>query len=114
MLNLKAYCDPGFSPNEQTTYLYMMNIQNCYEADGWTVLAGRALTNTPANTFCRAPGNLILYNVGYMHQKILIGIQKSHRDECHIITIQIFNFKIKLCKKFGSNNLFVDSICIPN
>jgi len=60
-LNADVFCDPGFSPNEETTWLFAMCVQNCYEAnEGWNVKLGRTLTNTPANTFCRY--NLLTFN----------------------------------------------------
>jgi xanthine dehydrogenase/oxidase len=59
----QIYCDAGFSPNEETTFLFLMNIQNCYDVEtGWSVLVGRTLTNTPANTFCRYSRRSFLSN----------------------------------------------------
>ncbi|XP_021947093.1 xanthine dehydrogenase/oxidase [Folsomia candida] len=50
------FCDPGYAPNETTSLLAMICMQNCYRANGWQITPGRALTDTPSNTYCRAPG----------------------------------------------------------
>ncbi|XP_035716520.1 indole-3-acetaldehyde oxidase [Folsomia candida] len=48
-------CDSGYTPNETTSYLAMICMQNCYRANGWEITSGRALTDTATNTYCRAP-----------------------------------------------------------
>jgi xanthine dehydrogenase/oxidase len=62
-LDVDATCDPGFSPNEETTRYFLPSVQNCYASDGWSVRLQRALTDTPANTFCRAPGTIQIYSL---------------------------------------------------
>ncbi|CAL8110877.1 unnamed protein product [Orchesella dallaii] len=51
------YCDPGFVANEPTSLYGMICFQSCYQANGWDIIPGVALTDTASNTYCRAPGS---------------------------------------------------------
>ncbi|ODM92327.1 Abscisic-aldehyde oxidase [Orchesella cincta] len=56
-LKAKIFCDPGYTGNEATSLFAMVCAQSCYRAVGWEVVPGKSLTNTPPNTYCRAPGS---------------------------------------------------------
>lgn len=49
--------DYGSSFNEPA-YLTTGFFGNCYESDTFNIIAKKAKTNTPSNTWCRAPGTL--------------------------------------------------------
>lgn len=49
--------DYGSSYNEPA-YLTTGFFSNCYESDSFRVIAKKAKTDTPSNTWCRAPGTL--------------------------------------------------------
>lgn len=56
-LTADLICDVGQSPNDASCWIGMFHMQNAYKAVGWTVDTHFVMTNTPSNTFCRAPGS---------------------------------------------------------
>lgn len=56
-LKMEIFCDPGCCSNEVTSLFAMITAQSCYKAMGWEITPGKALTNLPPNTYCRAPGS---------------------------------------------------------
>ncbi len=51
-------CDGGYAPNEPTVFVAVMHLQNVYKSAGWEIGTHFVATNTPSNTFCRAPGSI--------------------------------------------------------
>lgn len=50
------YQDHGCSENESVLAFTMGVISNCYDMSSWDIKAYSVVTDTPSNTFCRAPG----------------------------------------------------------
>ena len=59
-LNVTAICDQGAYGNERVDDAAVLMIQNCYQANGWTLTPGAVKTNTPPNTWVRAPGKALI------------------------------------------------------
>ncbi|XP_026467613.1 indole-3-acetaldehyde oxidase-like [Ctenocephalides felis] len=51
------YQDHGCSENESVLAFTMGVISNCYDMSSWDIKAYSVVTDTPSNTFCRAPGS---------------------------------------------------------
>lgn len=56
-VSLRIYCDSGFSYNESTADGAASRAKNCYIAKSWNIIPSAVLTNTPSNTYVRAPGS---------------------------------------------------------
>lgn len=57
-LKHKFYQDNGCSPNETISPLTLIHFKNCYDARRWYIEAHSVDTDTPSNTWCRAPGKV--------------------------------------------------------
>ena len=55
-VEMKIYCDCGYTFNESTSGTAAIHAQNCYAADSWRLEPSTVITDKPSNTFCRAPG----------------------------------------------------------
>jgi len=55
-VSANIYCDCGFTYNEATSYAAAAFAKNCYTSANWNIRPINVLTNTPSNTYCRAPG----------------------------------------------------------
>lgn len=55
-LESNIYCDVGAVSNEPTSLYGMICSQSCYQALNWNATPGVVTTDTPTNTYCRAPG----------------------------------------------------------
>ena len=53
---MKLFCDCGFTFNQSTVDGAASHAQNIYAADHWKVIPVAVVTNTPSNTYVRAPG----------------------------------------------------------
>ena len=77
-METEVYCDPGFSPNECTVGEGINFFQECYHSPWWDVKTFGVVTDTPSNTWCRAPGSTQVHVIGFaivikISNKILIG-----------------------------------------
>lgn len=52
----KIFCNTGSKAGEETAELSLSYLQSLYEAKDWQVTPVNISTNTPSNTWCRAPG----------------------------------------------------------
>ncbi|XP_045773786.1 xanthine dehydrogenase 1-like [Maniola jurtina] len=57
-VNCELYGDNGYIFNEPLLQLGLDAYNNCYNKESWNYKAYNAVTDTPSNTWCRAPGNL--------------------------------------------------------
>jgi xanthine dehydrogenase/oxidase len=57
-LNFNVICDCGAFTNEFVDNAVTQMFQSCYQAIGWTLERSRVSTNTPPNTYVRAPGSI--------------------------------------------------------
>lgn len=55
-LNYDIYNDNGCQFNELIIEIIMLNYFNCYNKDNWNFKCYSAITDTPSNTWMRAPG----------------------------------------------------------
>lgn len=55
-VGIKMYCDCGDNFNSPTVDMAKTFSQNCYHSEKWRVSPNAVLTNTPSNTYVRAPG----------------------------------------------------------
>jgi xanthine dehydrogenase/oxidase len=62
------YCDCGFTTNESTGSTAAEFAKNCYKAVAWNIVSSDVITNTPSNTYCRAPGTT---QVNYSKKRLL-------------------------------------------
>lgn len=68
------YEDIGCSLNENEAPLETMDaFINCYEDKTWYVQSNSVLTDTPSNTWCRAPGASTLYLFRLQNSKLNIN-----------------------------------------
>jgi xanthine dehydrogenase molybdopterin-binding subunit B len=56
-VDLRLYCDCGYRFNEATVDGAKRYAQNCYASENWQIVPNAVVTNTPSNTYCRAPGS---------------------------------------------------------
>ena len=56
-VGIRLYCDCGYRFNEATVDGASAFAQNCYRAGSWQIVPNAVVTNTPSNTYCRAPGS---------------------------------------------------------
>ncbi|KAJ8719472.1 hypothetical protein PYW08_011647 [Mythimna loreyi] len=56
-LNNVFYQDNGCSPNETISPITVNHFFNCYDSQRWYVEANSVATDTPSNTWCRAPSS---------------------------------------------------------
>ncbi|XP_011694376.1 PREDICTED: xanthine dehydrogenase/oxidase-like [Wasmannia auropunctata] len=57
-LDSKHWANSGCNFNDAQSFITVEAIQNgCYATDNWTLNAFEVLTDTPSNTFCRAPAS---------------------------------------------------------
>eukprot|EP00095_Tigriopus_kingsejongensis_P005797 maker-scaffold88_size394946-snap-gene-2.26 protein:Tk05797 transcript:maker-scaffold88_size394946-snap-gene-2.26-mRNA-1 annotation:"hypothetical protein DAPPUDRAFT_313254" len=54
---VKLYCDCGDNFNSPTVETARSFFQNCYHSENWRVIPNAVVTNTPSNTYARAPGS---------------------------------------------------------
>jgi len=62
-LSIKMYCDTGFTHNEQTVADAAKFLQNGYACPSWDVEGFAVKTDTPSNTYTRAPGTTQGHNI---------------------------------------------------
>ena len=55
-VDLKIVSDCGGNFNEGTAFFTASFAKNCYAAKSWKLTPLLAKTDTPSNTYCRAPG----------------------------------------------------------
>ena len=55
-VELDIICDCGCNFNEATTFFAAVRSKNCYNAKAWKLRPYYVKTDTPSNTYCRAPG----------------------------------------------------------
>jgi len=55
-LRAEIFCDLGFTANEPEHLIALNYIQNIYKVQNWEIKLATVITNTPTNTFMRAPG----------------------------------------------------------
>ncbi len=55
-VDIKIFCDCGYTTNEATANDAATFAQNCYASKAWNIEPSAVKTDTAANTFCRAPG----------------------------------------------------------
>ena len=48
--------DYGCTPNEPVFFHTAQFVKNCYDTKYWNINVNAAITDSPSNTFCRAPG----------------------------------------------------------
>jgi len=56
-IDCDMYCDPGFTFNEPTSWIAVYYAQGLYNSKAFKLKPLTVKTNTPSNTFCRAPGS---------------------------------------------------------
>lgn len=56
-LNANFYSDYGVGNNEDILLYITNSMTNTYDANTWNISMMSVKTDTPANTWCRAPGN---------------------------------------------------------
>ena len=59
-VDMTIVTDCGFNFNEGTAAHAAMFAKNCYTSKAWKFSPKLAKTDTPSNTYCRAPGQLIM------------------------------------------------------
>ncbi|CAL8082604.1 unnamed protein product [Orchesella dallaii] len=52
----KIFANTGMQPGEETSELAIGCLQSLYESNNWQITPSNISTNTPSNTWCRAPG----------------------------------------------------------
>ncbi|KAJ0176327.1 hypothetical protein K1T71_008501 [Dendrolimus kikuchii] len=56
--NLNQYSDNGYISDEDFFSFYIDLVNNCYKKEPWSYSLINTITDTPSNTWCRAPGTL--------------------------------------------------------
>jgi len=56
-VGMKIFCDSGYSYNESTADNAARFAKNVYNSKAWSIRPNAILTDTPSNTYCRAPGS---------------------------------------------------------
>ena len=54
---MSVYCNAGCDPMEASVGEAVHFTQNAYNANAWSIKPFVVITDTPYNTFCRAPGS---------------------------------------------------------
>ena len=57
-VDMNLYCDSGYQPFESDAGEAVHFAQNVYNANAWKVIPYAVITDTMANTWCRAPGSV--------------------------------------------------------
>ncbi|KAJ0176238.1 hypothetical protein K1T71_008412 [Dendrolimus kikuchii] len=70
--------DNGCSPNETISPLTVNHFQNCYDSRRWYIEANSVATDTPSNTWCRAPSSTEgIAMIEYVMEKIAFHLGKD-------------------------------------
>ncbi|KAJ0176326.1 hypothetical protein K1T71_008500 [Dendrolimus kikuchii] len=56
--NLNQYLDNGYIIDEDFYFFYVDLVSNCYKKEPWSYSLINTTTDTPSNSWCRAPGTL--------------------------------------------------------
>lgn len=56
-VKVDVFADVGYNDADEDTDMAKYWLQNCYQSQNWEVNCFDVLTNTPINTYCRAPSS---------------------------------------------------------
>ncbi|CAG9788136.1 unnamed protein product [Diatraea saccharalis] len=120
-LKNKFYQDNGCAPNETISPITVNHFRNCYDTRRWYIEANSVHTDTPSNTWCRAPSSTeglamieniierIAYNMGLDPLQVrLINMAKENNPIPEILE-QIkkdsnYDERLIEIKKFNTDN----------
>nr|QLI62138.1 aldehyde oxidase 7 [Streltzoviella insularis] len=72
------YQDNGYSPNETISPITVNHFFNCYDSKRWYVEANSVATDTPSNTWCRAPSSTEgIAMIEYIMERIAFTLGKD-------------------------------------
>ncbi|XP_060804308.1 xanthine dehydrogenase [Amyelois transitella] len=77
-LKNKYYQDNGCAKNEVITGITLHHFLNCYDSSRWYIEANSVYTDTPSNTWCRAPSSTEgLAMIEYIMERIAFNLGKD-------------------------------------
>nr|QPF77598.1 aldehyde oxidase 1 [Galleria mellonella] len=115
------YQDNGCSQNETTASVTLNHFMNCYDTRRWYIDANSVITDTPSNTWCRAPASTegiamieyimerIAYNLGKDPLEVrMLNMAKEDNPILELIEVlkkdANYNERLEEIKEFNDNN----------
>jgi xanthine dehydrogenase/oxidase len=115
-LEVTTISNCGSLPNVPIAMFMSPFLQNCYKAEGWIIRAGGVTTNTPSNTFCRAPGtpNMIA-TIEYIMEHVAFTLKKDPVEVRKVNLMQEGDYLVHLAfpGQHAPNDKFAEKNLIP-
>jgi len=121
-VDMSIYSDCGYNFNEGTSFFAASFAKNCYSSASWKLRPYLVKTDTPSNTYCRAPGttqgiavieNLIEHVASVCKEDPLAFRQKNFKGEAfpdlkkiidQVLVSSDYDQRSKHVKEFNANN----------
>jgi len=121
-VDMSIYSDCGYNFNEGTSFFAASFAKNCYLSASWKFRPYLVKTDTPSNTYCRAPGttqgiavieNLIEHVAKACNQDPFVFRQKNFKSESYpdlqkiinqVVISSDYHQRLEKVKEFNANN----------
>eukprot|EP00112_Aurelia_sp_Birch-Aquarium-sp1_P026163 Seg91.7 transcript_id=Seg91.7/GoldUCD/mRNA.D3Y31 product="Xanthine dehydrogenase" protein_id=Seg91.7/GoldUCD/D3Y31 len=87
-IDLTIYTDAGFNPENADGFIAGLSVDNAYFCPNWNISVIDCKTNTPFNTFVRAPGHVQAYFISEtILDQVASFLGRENRDEIKEINL---------------------------